>query len=837
MAQAGTPTKPRSRIIRRERPIIERPRLIKKLDECDARTILLLAPAGYGKTTLARQWAKTLSRVIWVSLTSAHRDVTVLARDLARSIEELGDEGFVDFMEQYLKARQNPQKEAREIGLALAEGLRRVRLPWVALDDYHELTGIADAERLVEGLRTESASPFLISSRVRPNWARHRQRLYGEVAEFRQDDLAMDAEESIAVVGREGHRVARLLSLARGWPAVIALAAQLDFQRLPAAALPEVLHGFLAEELFSSLPEETKNYLTQIALRPSLNPSSEPNSPAPGDSAAEIEAVLDEHSGLHPLLRDFLLSKLDESPEGKEDVRASIEQSLIHHEWSTAFELIARFRIQDMVDQAIRASFRELMRDGQLWTLTDFVTSCMSANTDISSGAMSLVLAEAASADGDYELGRQLAERACRQLAEDDSLRPVAAIAVTRAAILSGDQGPAEVSYAEARRLSTDERDVADGLYFVTTHGIAWETPNGHHIDSLRSRRDRSALDLVRYGNTVVLSERLSSHGYSDDGLISECLDALPLISDPLVSTSALWNFAYSYFLQSRYDEALELLADVRREAETFRLLFVTPFVSWMDAGISLGKRDVGACDRYLSHAEKSIEGRYVLFHDLNIRALRARMYLQIGKTTDALDCVGPTPTGRTIPSMRAEYIATRALVLAVARHEPAALLAAAEASDISNSVEAIAYAEAATCLIGFRSGDLACLDEPFRRARSTKVWDPLISLVRSAPDFAAGAAQCETTRYELQLLCERIDDRPLARQTSLRIRSSSPTKNPLSQRENEVLGLIAQGFRNSEIARTLFISESTVKVHVRHIFEKLGVKTRAEAAVRVSSR
>ncbi|HEX6761959.1 MAG TPA: hypothetical protein VF094_04080, partial [Gaiellaceae bacterium] len=51
---------------RRERGLIERPRLTKMLDECEARVILLLAPAGYGKTTLARQWVKTLSGAIWV---------------------------------------------------------------------------------------------------------------------------------------------------------------------------------------------------------------------------------------------------------------------------------------------------------------------------------------------------------------------------------------------------------------------------------------------------------------------------------------------------------------------------------------------------------------------------------------------------------------------------------------------------------------------------------------------------------------------------------------------------------------------------------------------------
>src|SRR4029079_2799926 len=69
--------------LRRERRIIERPRLIKMLDDCEARVILLLAPVGYGKAPLARQWAKTLNGVVWLSLTPAHRDVVTFAQDLS----------------------------------------------------------------------------------------------------------------------------------------------------------------------------------------------------------------------------------------------------------------------------------------------------------------------------------------------------------------------------------------------------------------------------------------------------------------------------------------------------------------------------------------------------------------------------------------------------------------------------------------------------------------------------------------------------------------------------------------------------------------------------------
>src|SRR5690606_22907444 len=54
----------------------------------------------------------------------------------------------------------------------------------------------------------------------------------------------------------------------------------------------------------------------------------------------------------------------------------------------------------------------------------------------------------------------------------------------------------------------------------------------------------------------------------------------------------------------------------------------------------------------------------------------------------------------------------------------------------------------------------------------------------------------------------------------------------PLTDREHEVLRLLATGLPNREIANILFIAESTVKTHVEHIIGKLGVSDRVQAAV-----
>jgi two-component system, NarL family, nitrate/nitrite response regulator NarL len=53
-----------------------------------------------------------------------------------------------------------------------------------------------------------------------------------------------------------------------------------------------------------------------------------------------------------------------------------------------------------------------------------------------------------------------------------------------------------------------------------------------------------------------------------------------------------------------------------------------------------------------------------------------------------------------------------------------------------------------------------------------------------------------------------------------------------LSEREKEIVQLVAQGFRNREIGEKLFISEQTVKNHLHNIFDKLGVSDRLELAL-----
>ncbi|MFD3506587.1 response regulator [Nocardia sp. NPDC058666] len=72
----------------------------------------------------------------------------------------------------------------------------------------------------------------------------------------------------------------------------------------------------------------------------------------------------------------------------------------------------------------------------------------------------------------------------------------------------------------------------------------------------------------------------------------------------------------------------------------------------------------------------------------------------------------------------------------------------------------------------------------------------------------------------------------PVAARVMARMRNPGPT---LTARERDILGQLAQGLGNREIARALHISEATVKTHLGRIYDKLGVDTRA-AAVAVAT-
>ncbi len=148
------------------------------------------------------------------------------------------------------------------------------------------------------------------------------------------------------------------------------------------------------------------------------------------------------------------------------------------------------------------------------------------------------------------------------------------------------------------------------------------------------------------------------------------------------------------------------------------------------------------------------------------------------------------------------------------------ALLASAEMSRGSAT-------RAATLLGGseaiFRSIP-SSLMEPFRAAHQQAIDDARTALGESGY-LAAYAAGLEMTRDEIVEYA--VDSRP---PTTRAVAPPTP-EGPLSRREMEVAGLVADGATNAQVAARLFISERTVESHMASIFNKLGLDTRLQVA------
>jgi DNA-binding NarL/FixJ family response regulator len=114
------------------------------------------------------------------------------------------------------------------------------------------------------------------------------------------------------------------------------------------------------------------------------------------------------------------------------------------------------------------------------------------------------------------------------------------------------------------------------------------------------------------------------------------------------------------------------------------------------------------------------------------------------------------------------------------------------------------------------------------RESVATGVIDGFVVAYRGFPSVLKAVAEDGRAVQDALPLLDRVGDRQQA--LAAGFATTAPFEGTLSKREAEVYELLAAGRTNRAIAEALFISEVTVKVHVRHILQKLGAKTRTEA-------
>ena len=247
------------------RYIIKRPRLTRLLDKANARALMLIAPAGFGKTTLAREWVAERPHV-WYRGTTATADVAALAASLADVVSEVIPEAGSRMVHR-MRATGTPEQDVDILAELFAEDLADWPEDlWLVIDDYQFAMEAAAPERFVDMVLRKSPVRLLVTSRKRPVWVSARRLLYGEVYELGRNELAMDHEEAAEVLAhRKDAPAAGLVALAGGWPAVIGLAALTEEFDLPDGSLPDSLYEFFAEELYQAASPEVQRGLCRLA--------------------------------------------------------------------------------------------------------------------------------------------------------------------------------------------------------------------------------------------------------------------------------------------------------------------------------------------------------------------------------------------------------------------------------------------------------------------------------------------------------------------------------------------------------------------------------------------
>jgi DNA-binding NarL/FixJ family response regulator len=209
----------------------------------------------------------------------------------------------------------------------------------------------------------------------------------------------------------------------------------------------------------------------------------------------------------------------------------------------------------------------------------------------------------------------------------------------------------------------------------------------------------------------------------------------------------------------------------------------------------------------------------------------RARLYASVGDLRRALDVLSTVPYEQLSRTVRGEVLGWQALLHAATGESDRAQALALEAHRTSRGLEARALSPLAEAVVTLEAGDVKTAAGRMNAVINTGAWDPAVIAIRAVPALGAFIAGESRMRGWLQRLLAASSDASLARSLGIEVPRVARRANELTPRETEVHDLLAQGLTNEEIAKALYISLSTAKVHVKHIYDKLGVRSRLEAA------
>ncbi len=843
------------------------------------RLTLVSAPAGFGKTTLIAEWLSGSDHPsAWLSLDEGDNDPSRLFTYLLAALQgvdpNIGQAAMIMW--------QSPQPPPPEAMLtSLINDVTSTPQPFMlVLDDYQLIQTLPVHQQIAFLLEHLPAEMHLvIITREDPPLPLARLRARGQIAEIRQGDLKLTEQEAgsflrqVMQLDLSSEDIAALQRRTEGWVAGLQLAA-LSMQRsedvrqfvADFSGSHRYILDYLVEEVFHRQSPAVQEFLLKTSI---LDRLTAPlcNAVTGRNDAQQVMLALDQANlfivrldesrhwyRYHRLFRDLLRIQGEALDQATLHLRAArwyaqhgfldeaMDHALAAEDWDEAERLLwpaagqainsGRFATAGrwfdlMPEERLRKSSRlatlrgwVLLPVGQFdaaesWAV--LAEDLLPADASVLDRALVTCL-QLNIAHVRYEIPRvvELAHQALELLQEEDpyGLRGTALANLASAQMVMGDIPAATQSYREMARLGQEAGHLISLVSAWSS--LAWLL----HLQL----EPREAQTLCHQA----LQQAIGPRG-----------TPLPLAGQPHV---VLGMIAYDRNELAAAREHLTLGLELSRQVGPSSTAVQAAFtLAWIQ-GLS-GNRQAALATA--SGARQAASQFGLPLFDAYAAACEADFFLRLGKIEAVArwaEAAGLSPADSPQFAREGEYFTLVRLLLAQDRPAEAQRLLAnveeyARARGLRRRLLAVHILRAQVeQALGHEAEALASLETALRLAAPAgylrafldegPVVQNLLPTVRhAAPGFVDRILDALWGEAQPQ-----AGEKPAGPPS---VPPSSALVEPLSQRELEVLGLVAQGLTNREVAERLFITVGTVKTHVHNIYGKLGVTRRTEAVAR----
>ncbi|MEV6286108.1 LuxR C-terminal-related transcriptional regulator [Kribbella sp. NPDC051770] len=835
------------------RRLVRRARLVDRLGgEGAPRLVLVAAPAGFGKTTLVVQWlAEVDARVVWLALDAGHGELRRFLGDLIGAVQVVepavgvaarqlldaapmrvvapdAGPGGVASRPDGAPAEDVPAEEV--LASLLGELARLDGSTVLAFDDYHLIAGTAVHEAV--GYLVENLPPQVtvaMTTRADPPLPLARWRARGELVEVRAADLRFTGDEAEVFLNEVmGLHIDRALVTAlevrtEGWAAGLQLAGISARTRDDVAGFVEAFSGthrfvldYLVEEVLDRQPDDVRAFLLDTCVLDELTGGLCDAVTGRTDGQQMLERLerenlfvvaLDEERRwyrYHHLFADAMRAR--RSDPGAALHRAAsrwlagnglLEEAVRHAMAGGDHELTAD--LVELAEPGMRRRRQDVVLREWLQALPEDVVrrrpllATYVGWSRLSAGDFEGVEEWLDAAEAGVPRPVELAIEAGKD--RDDEVRSLPAmIAVYRASVAQarGDVGGTVEHAKRALALAGPEDHFPRGAAAGFVGLAAWaagdlSTAVETFTTAVRSLR-AAGMVADELGATVVLAEMWLARGRPVEA--RRLYERAIAVGGPVLPTTGDLHVGLAGVLREygELDAADAELEVARGLGERASLLENRHRWFTVKAAILRSRGDFNGAVAMLDEAERLYLPGY--FPDVRpIAAMRARVRIAQGRLDDA--------------RVWARGVSDEVVYLAEYEQLTLARLLIAE----GRGAEALGLLDRVLEGAGDREGSV--IEARLLRA---------LAQGGSGKADLAVALELGTPAGYHQLFVDE-GHRPTSDET-------------LSEREAEVLRLLATELTGPEIARRLFVSVNTLRTHTKHIFTKLGVNTR-RAAVR----